>query len=109
VTAPAPRQRKATVASMHPGPRRSLFFALALAGACLLSTPAAATEADDHFAKANAAFQEEKYDLALIEYQAAWKLSKSYDIAALLGVTEMRLGKYRDSAEHLAFALGHWA
>lgn len=94
---------------MHPGSRRSLLCALALAGACLLSQPAAAGEADDHFAKANAAFSEEKYDLALPEYQAAWKLSKSYDIAALLGVTEMRLGKYRDAAEHMAFALAHWA
>ncbi len=76
-----------------------------LAGACLLPAPAIAGEAEDHFAKGNAAFQDEKYEAALAEYQAAWKVSKVYDLAAIMGQAEMRLEKYKEAAEHLAYAL----
>ena len=85
--------------------RRSVLCALVIAGA-LLSTPQArAGEADDHFAKGNAAFEAEKYEQALAEYQAAWKLTKVYDLAAIMGQAEMRLEKYKDAAEHFAYAL----
>lgn len=85
--------------------RRSLLSAVLLATACLVSAPAHAGEADDHFAKGNAAFEAEKYEAALTEYQAAWKITKAYDLAAIMGQAEMRLGKYKEAAEHFAYAL----
>ncbi len=85
--------------------RRSLAFALVLASASFVAVPALAGEVEDRFAKGNAAFELENYDAALTEYQAAWKLTKAYDLAAIMGQAEMRLGKYRDAAEHLAYAL----
>ena len=38
----------------------------------------------------------------------AWALNPTYDVAANLGQTQYRLGKLRDAAEHLDFALRHW-
>lgn len=35
----------------------------------------------------------------------SWALKKSFDTAALLGQSELKLEKYRDAAEHLDFAL----
>jgi hypothetical protein len=40
-------------------------------------------------------------------YRSALALRKSHDIAANLGLVELKLGKHRDAAEHLAFALRH--
>lgn len=47
---------------------------------------------------------EERGDLerARASYLAAWKLEKSYRVAAWLGDVEARLGRHRDAAEHLA-------
>lgn len=42
---------------------------------------------------------------ARAKYLAAWKLSKSYALAANLGGVELALNQYRDAAEHLAFAV----
>ncbi|MFO0587498.1 MAG: hypothetical protein U0441_08160 [Polyangiaceae bacterium] len=85
--------------------RRSVLCAVVLAGAIFSAAPARAGEAEDHFAKGNAAFEAEKYEAALTEYQAAWKVTKVYDLAAIMGQAEMRLGKYKDAAEHFAYAL----
>ena len=85
--------------------RRSVLCAVVLAGAIFSAAPARAGEADDHFAKGNAAFEAEKYEAALTEYQAAWKLTKVYDLAAIMGQAEMRLEKYKDAADHFAYAL----
>jgi len=43
----------------------------------------------------------EGYEILL----AAWRKKKTFDIAANLGSVELRLGKTRDAAEHLAFSL----
>jgi tetratricopeptide (TPR) repeat protein len=85
-----------------------VLFVLALAGACALAAPARADDAQTHFDKGNAAFQAEHYEEALVEYLAAWKLTKVYDLAAIMGQAEMRLGKYREAAEHFAYALKHF-
>ncbi|MDC3988477.1 hypothetical protein [Polyangium jinanense] len=45
----------------------------------------------EQFAEAHAAFV------------AAWSLKKHHQIAGMLGDCEMRLGKYRDAAEHLTY------
>lgn len=89
-------------------PRHSLLFALAFAGASLFAAPAFADDAQAHFDKGNAAFEAEKYDEALTEYQAAWKLTKSHDLAYMLGRTETELGKLREAAEHYTYAKTHF-
>lgn len=79
----------------------------------LLSTPAYAQsgvasvdpsqKADELFHKGKALYQVSKVREAYEAYSAAWKLQRSYDIAANLANTEMLLGMKRDAAEHLAY------
>jgi hypothetical protein len=57
------------------------------------------------FAQAQAAFAKGDKMGAYEAYKAAWALQRSYDIAGNLGGLELKLGKHRDAAEHLAFAL----
>jgi hypothetical protein len=52
-----------------------------------------------------AAGSQEHYPEAEPLLRQAWDLKHSYDIAANLGIVEAGLGKWRDAAEHLAFAL----
>lgn len=97
------------MAPMRPRrPRRPLLFVLALAGACLLAAPARANEAEDLFAKGNAAYEASNFEEAYQAFLAAWKISKTYDVAANLGQVEIQLGKHRDAVEHLAYAMGHF-
>lgn len=89
-------------------PRQTLLFALVLAAASLTAVPARAGEAQDQFDKGNAAFEAEKYEEALAAYQAAWKLTKSHDLAFMMGRAEMELGKLKEAAEHFTYALAHF-
>jgi len=77
------------------------------------STPAAATsaaqQADELFLKGKALLKEGKKQEALAAYREAWKLRKSYDVAGNLGSLEIDLGLFRDAAEHLSYALSHYA
>jgi hypothetical protein len=52
---------------------------------------------------------EGKKQAAREEYLAAWTLKKSYDVAGNLGSLEVELGMFRDGAEHLSFAVRHYA
>src|SRR5690242_465502 len=38
-------------------------------------------------------------------FRQAWALKHSYDIGGNLGLAELALGKHRDAAEHLSYAL----
>lgn len=71
--------------------------------------PAASTKpadrADELFAQGNVAFDEGRLDEAYSLYQQAWALKRTYDIAGNLGQVELKLGKFRDAAEHLDFTL----
>jgi hypothetical protein len=69
----------------------------------------AAQRADQHFLRGKALLKEGKKEAALAEYRAAWALKKTYDIAGNLGSLEIDLGMYRDAAEHLSFAVRHYA
>jgi len=53
----------------------------------------------------DALYEKGKIADAHAAYVAAWSLKKHYQIAGSLGDCEMRLGKYRDAAEHLAYFL----
>jgi hypothetical protein len=46
-----------------------------------------------------------EYRKAKASLSAAWALLKSWEIAVNLGSAEMRLGQYRDAAEHLAWGI----
>jgi hypothetical protein len=46
-----------------------------------------------------------EYRRAKASLSAAWALIKSWEIAVNLGSAEMRLGQYRDAAEHLAWGI----
>jgi len=67
--------------------------------------PAASDRADELFARANEAFDGGKLDEAYALYQEAWALKRTFDIAGNLGQVELKLGKFRDAAEHLDFTL----
>jgi hypothetical protein len=47
----------------------------------------------------------QKWPEAYASYFAAWSLLRHYQIASNLGNAELKLGKYRDAAEHLWFAI----
>ena len=74
--------------------------------------PAASAEgtkkAESLFAEGMRFVAQQKWAEAEAKFLAAWSLSPTYDIAANLGQTQYRLSKYREAAEHLAFALRHW-
>jgi len=48
-------------------------------------------------------------DLAHEKLKAAWSLRQTYDIAASLGFVENALGRHRDAAEHIDYALKNFA
>lgn len=92
-------------------------LASALVSAPLLAQPApadrgksggsskATDRADELFAQANEAFDAGRLDEAYSLYQEAWALKRTYDIAGNLGQVELKLGKFRDAAEHLDFTI----
>lgn len=61
--------------------------------------------ADELFARGNEAFDKDALDEAYALYLKAWALKHTYDIAGNLGQVELKLGKFRDAAEHLEFTL----
>src|SRR4051794_15541067 len=69
---------------------------------------AAAEDAEAFSTMGKAASAAGKIDEAYVLYQAAWILKQTHDISGNLAQVEMKLGKKRDAAEHLAFTLGHF-
>jgi tetratricopeptide (TPR) repeat protein len=61
--------------------------------------------ADELFARGNEAFDRGALDEAYGLYQKAWALKHTFDIAGNLGQVELKLGRFRDAAEHLEFTL----
>jgi hypothetical protein len=53
--------------------------------------------------EADALYAQGQYARARVSYLAAWALKKHWQIAGSLGDTEVKLGLYRDAAEHLAY------
>lgn len=58
-----------------------------------------------HYEEGVAAAKLTQWAKAYSSFLAAWKLKQHYQIAANLGRAELKLGKYRDAAEHLAYFL----
>lgn len=55
--------------------------------------------------KGAALYEQGQFEKAEAAFLAAWALKQHYQIAANLGACEMKLGRFRDAAEHLAFFL----
>ena len=65
-------------------------------------------QADVLFRKGKTAFDAGKVVDAYAFYQSAWAIKQTHDVAGNLAQAEIRLGKARDAAEHLTFALTHF-
>jgi hypothetical protein len=50
-------------------------------------------------------YKQGDYARARVSYVAAWALKKNWQLAGSLGDCELKLGSYRDAAEHLAYFL----
>ncbi len=83
----------------------SLVLGAALSAGAL---PASAQSAEELFAEGAAAHDRGDLEAARAKYAEAFALHQSAPIAANLGVVEGLLGKHRDAAEHLAFALSRY-
>jgi len=86
-------------------PIRRTLASLIVFGSLALSLPALAVDVDLLFAQGNAALEAGKHEEALRAFEAVWQARKTYDVAANLAQAETQLGKHRDAAEHLAYAL----
>ena len=75
------------------------------AAAAPQTLPQGTDKADELFARGNEAFDKGELEKAYALYQQAWALKRTYDIAGNLGQVELKLGKFRDAAEHLDFTL----
>jgi hypothetical protein len=67
--------------------------------------PSPSDQAAQHYQRGNAAFEQKKWPEAEEAYLKAWQLSRTFDVAANLGLVELRLGKMRQAAEYLAYSL----
>lgn len=68
-------------------------------------TPAQQTELAKHRDEGKAASKANLWDKARDAYKAAWQLKRDWKTAANLGRAEFQLGKHRDAAEHLTYAI----
>jgi len=51
------------------------------------------------------AYAQKQWQKAHVSFLAAWNLKKHYQIGGNLGDCELKMGRYRDAAEHLAYAV----
>jgi len=80
-------------------------FAQAPAATTAMVAPGADAEADRLREEGKAASKAGQFEKAEELYRRAWRLRQGWEIAANLGLTEFRLGKNRDAAEHLSYFL----
>lgn len=65
------------------------------------------TDAEELFRHARELHRQKRWQEARDAYDRAWQLERTFQIAANLALVELRLGRARDAAEHLSFALAH--
>jgi PEGA domain len=68
----------------------------------------AATKAEVLFQEGMRFIAQKQWADAEQRFLSAWALNPSYDVAANLGQTENKLGKYKEAARHLAYAIKNW-
>ena len=64
--------------------------------------------AREAFLRGDRFYADQKWSDAEAAFLSAWSQNPTFDVASNLGLTQFKLGKFRDAAEHLAFALRHW-
>lgn len=72
-------------------------------------TSSAREQAIVHFNEGNEAFRRGDTHEAYRQYQTAWQLHRTFDIACNLGRAEAELGKVAQAADHLAYCLDHFS
>jgi hypothetical protein len=70
-----------------------------------VASPGASDTAGELFDKGNAFYRQSHWAEAEVQFQKAWNLKQSFDVAANLGDCELQIGQNREAAEHLAFAV----
>ncbi len=87
---------------------RALLAGLILAPASVaLGAPTTDKQAEEAMYEGIDLFRKGQFSEAEAKYEQAWKLKKTSDIAGNLGTVEVKLGQYRDAAEHLTFSLAN--
>lgn len=94
--------------------RALLCFGFTLTSAASAQEATAASTADANrprvlYRQAETAFNAGNFEQARTLLLEAWQIKQSYDVAASLGQTELELKLYRDAAEHLDYAVEHFA
>lgn len=72
-------------------------------------TSSARDQAIVHFNEGNEAFRRGDTHEAYKQYQTAWELHQTFDIACNLGRAEAEIGKLTQAASHLAYCLDHFS
>jgi len=80
----------------------------ALAQSALPGAAVPAKSAEQLYREGMELVGKQKWAEAEAKFRQAFELNPTYDAAANLGHTEQKLGKYRDAAEHLSFAIRNW-
>lgn len=91
--------------------KRTALFLLTLTLAAFLflfSPPALAQDVETLFKEGSEALSKRDFETAYDRLSKAWAIRQSVDVAANLSVAERRVGKNRDAAEHLAFAIAYF-
>lgn len=91
--------------SIRPPILIALMLSAALSGSAPVFAQTPAERAAALYQEGNAAVDQKKWSEAEAAYLKAWELARSFDVAANLGLVEMRLDKPRAAAEYLAFSL----
>jgi hypothetical protein len=79
---------------------------LTYAQPALAQTQAGATDqARELFEQGAALYKQSRWVEAEAQFQKAWDLRRSFDVAANLGDCEIEVGQFREAAEHLAYAV----
>lgn len=87
---------------------RCLTIAALLAASLSVSGLASGDEVDTLFEEGTAALEKGNYAAAYEKLSAAFEKRKSVDIAANLALAEVKTGKKREAAEHLAYGLANF-
>src|SRR5450432_3751077 len=91
--------------------KRPIFRVIIILG--LISHAAGATASDPTLAakelvrQGSAEYSKQHWEAARASFQKAWELKRHYAIAANLADVELKLGRYREAAEHLEYALAN--
>jgi hypothetical protein len=83
----------------------SLIAALATTSASALAQPDGSSERSAEYQRGRKAILAKDWKTAYDIFTQLWTEQKTYDVALHLGHSELRLRRYRDAAEHLAYGI----